>query len=132
MICHMAITGLSCIFPTPDMRRTAAFYQEKCGFRAEFYLQCEQPHVCLYRDEVEIILTHSENKAVVPNRELYGTGYDAYLYADQLRALQDTMTKAGVILVQPLHSTDYLNSEFVIEDCDRRWLAFGHKELART
>lgn len=124
----MAITGLSCIFPTPDLKRTAAFYQDKLGFRADFYLQCEQSHVCLYRDEIEIILTHSARQKAAPNRDVHGTGYDAYLYADQLQDLQDTLTRAGVTLIQPLHRTDYLNLEFVIEDCDRRWLAFGHKE----
>ena len=112
----MAITGLSCIFPTPDLKRTAAFYQDKLGFRADFYLQCEQSHVCLYRDEIEIILTHSARQKAAPNRDVHGTD------------LQDTLTRAGVTLIQPLHRTDYLNLEFVIEDCDRRWLAFGHKE----
>ncbi|MCK9251226.1 MAG: VOC family protein [Clostridiales bacterium] len=127
----MAITGLSCIFPTADMKRTAAFYQDKLGFRVVFHLQCEQPHVCLYRDEVEIILIHAVKQEIVPNRELYGTGYDAYLYADQLQDLQDALTRAGVTLIQPLHHTDYQNHEFVIEDCDRRWLAFGHKKSGR-
>lgn len=124
----MELLGSSCIFPTPDIQRTAAFYQEKLGFRAVAYLESDQPHICLYRDGVEIILTQADSAAVKPNRILYGYGYDAYLYTCSQAALQETFRAAGVKLVKPLARTDYGNTEFVLEDIDGRWLAFGLKE----
>lgn len=72
----MKMIGLSCIFPCNDIRKTAEYYESRLGFKTVVYLQCEQPHICIYKDNIEIILTQS-NCRVVPNRELYGYGYDA-------------------------------------------------------
>lgn len=57
------------VFPTLDMRRTAAFYEEKLKFRVVEYLDAAEPHVCLYRDSTEIILTLSNGQKVIPNYE---------------------------------------------------------------
>ncbi|WP_223868940.1 hypothetical protein [Paenibacillus sp. UASWS1643] len=61
-----------------QMKRTAQFYEEKMGFRVVEYLDAAEPHICLYPDLTEIILTQSNGQKVIPNRELYGYGYDAY------------------------------------------------------
>ena len=123
----MAIKGLSCIFPVPDIERTAAYYADKLGFRAVAYLDCKEPHICLYRDESEIILLQANTGSVTPNRALYGYGYDAYLYTENQEALQKEFVENGVAIARPLCTTDYQNKEFVVEDCDGRWLAFGIK-----
>lgn len=52
----MSIRGLSCIFPVANIRKTTEYYVSKLGFRAVEYLECKEPHVCLYRDDLEIIL----------------------------------------------------------------------------
>ena len=52
----MELTGLSCIFPVPDIRKTARFYTDRLVFRAVDYVECEEPHIFLYRDKTEIIL----------------------------------------------------------------------------
>ena len=65
------------IFPVGDINKTANYYVS-LGFRAVYYLESSQPHVCLYRDTTEIILTKSKNDSIVPNRECHGYGYDAY------------------------------------------------------
>ena len=123
----MAISGLSCIFPVPDIERTAEFYVRCMGFRAVKYLDCAEPHICLYRDGAEILLLRA-GREVLPNRELYGYGYDAYLYTDAQDALEREMRAAGVRIVRALNTTDYGNREFVAEDADGRWLAFGRKQ----
>lgn len=123
----MALLGLSCVFPVPGLKATARFYADKLGFRAVGYLGCAEKHVCLYRDGVEIILLQAAGE-VVPNRRLYGYGYDAYLYAADQGALEAEFSARGVKIVRPLATTDYQNREFVIEDLDGRWLAFGLKE----
>lgn len=123
----MSIKGLSCIFPVPNIKKTEEFYVSCLGFRAAEYLECEQPHICLYKDEIEMILLEANTDHIYPNRELYGYGYDAYLYTDDGEALEDEFRSRGVKIIKSSNLTDYQNHEFVIEDCDGRWIAFGRK-----
>ncbi|WP_186333707.1 VOC family protein [Paenibacillus xylanexedens] len=116
------------VFPTLDMKRTAQFYEEKMGFRVVEYFDAVEPHICLYRDLTEIILTQSNGQKVIPNRELYGYGYDAYFITKNQEELQQELINADVKIVRDLNHTDYNNKEFVIEDVDGRWIAFGIKQ----
>jgi catechol 2,3-dioxygenase-like lactoylglutathione lyase family enzyme len=122
------ILTLICIFPCRDIENTAKFYTEKLGFRAVPYLDVAEPHICLYRDKVEIVLTKTGGRPFRPNHESYGNGEDAYFITDTQAELQDEFKEKGVKIVRPLRVTDYQNREFIIEDCDGRWLAFGIKE----
>lgn len=124
----MELTGLSCIFPVPDILKTARFYTDSLGFRAVEYEECEEPHICLYRDKTEIILLKANTDRVFTNRELYGYGYDAYLYTSEMEELEKQLRRNRVKIARPLSMTDYKNREFVIEDIDGRWIAFGRKE----
>lgn len=123
----MSLRGLSCIFPVPDIKKTAEYYVEKLGFRAVEYLECQEPHICLYRDDAEIILLQANTNQVLPNRTLYGYGFDAYLYTEDQELLEKEFVDKGVNFARRLNITDYQNKEFVIEDIDGRWLAFGLK-----
>lgn len=116
-----------CVFPTPDIIKTADYYELHMGFRAVRYLDAREPHICLYRDATEIILTQTNGQKVIPNRELYGYGYDAYFITKNHEELQEELMNSGVKIIRSLESTDYNNKEFVIEDIDRRWIAFGIK-----
>lgn len=129
----MSIMGSSCIFPVPDIKKTEKYYVDYLGFSAKEYLNHNEPHICLYRDKVEIILLqansrNSSNGKVFPNRVLYGYGYDAYIYTDEQEKLESEFLSKNVNIVRPLSLTDYKNRELVIEDIDGRWLAFGLKE----
>lgn len=117
-----------CVFPSPDIEKTADFYTEVMGFRAVRYLNAKEPHICLYRDHTEIILTSANTDRVFPNRILYGYGYDAYFITNNQQALQDELTEKGAKIVRPLQKTDYQNREFVAEDIDGRWIGFGIKK----
>ena len=114
------------IFPTPDLHKTGAFY-ETLGFRAVYYLESSEPHVCLYRDAIEIVLTKSMNDTVIPNRVNHGYGYDAYFIAEEQRELEQEFMNLGIPIVRSLATTDYDNNEFVFEDVDGRWIAVGNK-----
>ncbi|BFH59974.1 VOC family protein [Paenibacillus azoreducens] len=116
-----------CVFPTLDIIKTAEYYEQHMGFRAVRYLDAREPHICLYRDATEIILTQTNGQKVIPNRELYGYGYDAYFITKNHEELQEELMNSGVKIIRSLESTDYNNKEFVIEDIDRRWIAFGIK-----
>ena len=123
----MGLMELSCIFPATDIKKTAEFYVSCLGFRAVEYLECKEPHICLYRDKIEILLLQAKTEKIFPNRELYGYGYDVYLYTDDQEKLEKELREKGVKIVKTLNVTDYNNKEFVIEDIDGRWLAFGKK-----
>lgn len=114
------------IFPSPDIHKTADYYVS-LGFRAVYYLNSTEPHICLYRDSIEIVLTQSKQDKYVPNREVHGYGYDAYFVAVQQHDLEQELVYLGVKMVRPLSTTDYKNKEFVFEDVDGRWIAVGNK-----
>ena len=124
----MRLYASHCVFPTPDIHKTAEFYAGKFGFRQVDYLDAKEKHICLYRDGVEFILTQANTQRVFPNRELYGYGEDAYVITESQQELQDEFEKKGVNITQRLHKTDYHNLEFTIEDVDGRWICFGIKE----
>ena len=123
----MSLRGLSCIFPVADIDKTTEFYELKLGFKAVRYMECSEPHICLYRDDAEIILLKANTDSVTPNRALYGYGYDAYLYTANQELLEEEFSQKGVKFVKHRNVTDYNNKEFVVEDIDGRWLAFGLK-----
>src|SRR5690625_2462054 len=118
-----------CIFPTNHIIKSANFYEQKMGFKAVHYLNAKEPHICLYHDTTEIILTKSNTEEVIPNRKLYGYGYDAYFITKNQKELQEEFINANVKIVRPLEDTDYGNKEFVVEDIDGRWIAFGIKHV---
>lgn len=115
------------IFPTPNIKRTAEFYIKNLEFNAVEYLNCAEPHICLYKDDIEIILTDSKGKSVITNREQYGYGYDAYIIVDNQEELQKEFDSKSLKIVKRLSVTDYNNKELVLEDVDGRWLGFGVK-----
>ena len=123
----MRIMGLSCIFPVPNIKKTAEFYVSKLEFRAVEYLECRESHICLYKDNIEIILLLGNTDKVLPNRNLYGYGYDAYLYTENQELLEKEFIAKGVKIINALNMADYQNKELVVEDIDGRWLAFGLK-----
>ena len=115
------------IFPTPDINKTAEYYKY-IGFRADYYLESIEPHVCLYRDGIEIVLTKSIKEKFIPNRIFHGYGYDAYFITNEQRELANELINLGINIVRPLSKTDYNNKEFVFEDIDGRWIAVGNKD----
>ena len=102
------IHSILAVFPTPNIEETARFYHEVMGFTAVNYLSVKEPHICLYRDDVEIVLTEACSERVYTNRELYGYGEDAYFVADDLEALQEEFAANGANIVRPLQLTDYI------------------------
>lgn len=114
------------IFPSASIEATRSFY-EAIGFRSESHLDSDQPHVCLYRDAIELVLTRSTRGEIVPNREAHGYGYDAYFIASELDSIHGELKRKGVKFVKELNLTDYANREFVFEDNERRWIAVGRK-----
>lgn len=119
----MSILGSSCIFPAPDIRKTAHFYAAAFGFQAVEYPEAKESHICLYKDQAEIILLKAKTDRIMPNRVLYGYGYDAYLYVDNPAQWEQKLMAKGINIIRSTMVTDYQNKELVVEDLDGRWLA---------
>jgi hypothetical protein len=115
------------IFPSSDIDAATRYY-EGLGFRAVPYLGAAEPHVCLYRDSIEIILTKSKLASIVPTRETHGYGLDAYFISEDQAGLYRELRERGVKIVKGLDMTDYGNREFIFEDLERRWIAIGKKK----
>lgn len=115
------------IFPTPNIRKTADFYVKKLGFNAVEYLNSKELHICLYKDDIEIVLTDSKGQRVITNHELYGYGYDAYVVVYDPEELQKEFENLCLKIIRRLSVTDYNNKELILEDVDGRWIAFGVK-----
>jgi|GEM_PF-149435 len=122
------IYSILAIFPTPNIEKTSEFYVNVMGFRAVEYLDVEEPHICLYRDKIEIVLLKANTDKVHTHRELYGYGEDAYFITDEQETLLNEFKGKGAKIVRELWLTDYNNREFIVEDIDGRWLVFGIKE----
>jgi hypothetical protein len=115
------------IFPSAAFLETKEFY-ERIGFRAVCYLESTQPHICLYKDTVEIILTESKLEKISPNRDVHGYGYDAYFISTDPESFYRVVKSENIKIVEELNRTDYGNREFVFEDNEGRWIAVGCKE----
>jgi len=115
------------IFPSSAFLKTKEFY-EQIGFRAVCYLDSNQPHICLYRDSIEIILTKSHLDKIRPNRDVHGYGYDAYFISTDQTDLYYEIKRKDIKIIKELILTDYSNKEFIFEDNEGRWIAIGCKE----
>lgn len=124
----MTFRSLSCIFPCRNITQTAAWYEEKLGFVRKDHLHLSEPHICLYKDGTEVILLKT-GQEVIPNRILYGYGYDVYFYVADQDSLYEEYLQKGVKIVKELRLSDYDNRQFVIEDPEGRHLAFGLKQI---
>lgn len=112
----------------PDLKKSRDFYVKKLSFEPVEYLNTKEPHICLYKDDVEIILMQSKCAKIIPNREMHGYGYDGYfIVKDGIDNLYENLLKNDVKIIRELQITDYNNKEFVIEDIDGRWICFGAK-----
>ena len=117
-----------CVFPVPNLVKTATYYEDYLRFKSIHWMDATEPHICIYRDGIEIILTQANSSRVFPHRELYGYGYDAYFITLEQDLLEAELIAAGVKIVRELSKTDYHNREFVFEDIDGRWIGVGCKE----
>lgn len=113
--------------PTVNLEKTSNYYEKILNFKAVKYLQVIHTHVCLYRDDVEIILIQSRLRKIHLNRILHGTGYDGYFTTKDVESFYKEMITKKAKIIKHLNQTDYGNFEFIIEDIDERWIAIGLK-----
>ena len=113
------------IFPVPDLMKTAAFYEDKLGFRAMHDMNTKESRVILTRDDILLILVQSSVNKVFPNRDLYQTTLDAYFTTEEPDLLQAEFMASEVYIVRPIGVSDSSAREFIFADCDGRWIGVG-------
>ena len=125
---HAKVVNAVIVFVVPDAQRTAYYYRDVLGFRVVEHFDKEEKFAALYRDEIEMIVVQSRFGDVVPNRERYGAGYDAYIdpeHIEDVDALYKEWTEKGAKIVSPPSLTPYGCYEFVLEDIDGRRIGIG-------
>ncbi len=116
------------VFVAPDVRKTAAYYQDVMGFRVVEHYDKAERFAALYRDAVEIVVVQAKHGKVVSNRVRYGAGYDAYLDPEDVKGvdlLYADLREKGATIASPPAATAYGSYEFVVEDIDGRLIGIG-------
>jgi len=120
------IRQIAPVFPTTDIPRTLAYYQDKLGFECLGTWRDPPVYAIVARDQHAIHLRCAEPPTANPKKyadELL----DAYLFVDDADALHAEYVAKGVDLARELGNMPWHSREFVIKDCDGRLLAFGSK-----
>ncbi len=104
-----------CVFPVPDVERTAQWYRRCLG--------CDATRtgdgIALSSAGVDILLTPTDGSPVRPNRMIYGGGSDALIRVRDIEALERALMAQGVSIPRALDGDG-----FTAEDADGRWLRF--------
>ncbi len=118
---------LSCaiVLVTPDVKKTAEYYNEVLGFRVVEHFDHEEKFAACYRDNVEIVLVESQKGLVKSNKAKYGAAYDAYLVPEDVDAFYEELMKNGAKIFNPPAMNAYGSYEFKVEDIDGRILGIG-------
>ena len=122
------LDNAAAVFITPDVRRTALYYDEVFGFTVVEHYDAEEPFAAIYRDSVEILLVQAKRGEFQPNAVRYGAGFDIYLDPDTVEGVDSMfaeLTAKGARIVREPAMTPYGTYEFVVEDVDGRLIGIG-------
>ena len=119
------IRGIAPVFLVADVVRAAAYYTDKCGFKAVGFWG-DPPTFCIAeRDSIRIMLNQVDaGDRIHPNSSFNGR-YSAYFCvndADELFA--EFKSNGAEIVCEPSNET-YGMREFQVRDVDGHLLAFG-------
>lgn len=112
-------------FLVADAVAAAEFYRDKLGFEVEFTLGEPWTFAAVIRSGICIYLKQIDGPE--PSRQFKAEGghYDAYIFTTDVKALYQEYTDNGVIFLQPLETTDYGTTEFLIQDPYGYLIRFG-------
>ena len=114
------------VFYCREPLKTAAFYEDRLGFKSVHLDDEDMPHIRLSRDNIEIILASLPEGAgaMVP------PGYALYIYVSEPMLLQMELNNNGVKILKTLAESDtsmHTNREFVFEDIDGRRICVSQR-----
>src|ERR1700757_4206403 len=118
------IRQIAPLFFTADIRTTLAYYKMKLGFECLGTWQDPPVYAIVARDQHAIHFRCSEPPQANPHKfadELL----DAYLFVEDADAIYAEYAPRGVEFTRNPANMPWHSREFVVKDCDRRFLAFG-------
>ena len=122
------LVNVAPVLPTPDVRRTAAYYRDALGFKVVEHYDAEEAFATLYRDSVELVLIQTRHGDVQSNTARYGVGFDVYIDPETVEAVdsiyEELQARGAKTLGEPA-MTEYGSYEFVVEDVDGRLIGIG-------
>ena len=120
------LTGSAPILFVKDVAVSANYYRDKLGFTYDQFWG-DPPGFCiLERDNYHIMLARAKGEThIVPHNALLDGMWDIYFWVDDSPALCADTNERGAIIQTELHDTGYGCREFVVEDIDGYWIAFG-------
>jgi catechol 2,3-dioxygenase-like lactoylglutathione lyase family enzyme len=113
-------------FPVANVEQSAAFYEQKLGFRIEYAAGSPLQFALCNRDGFAIMLRRvAQPESIVPSEQQGGT-WDAFFWVDDAQALHAELSAKGVDVVYgPLIQQAYHMKEFAVRDLDGHVLGFG-------
>jgi len=113
-------------FPVANLEQSAAFYEQKLGFRVEYAAGSPRQFAICSRDGFAIMLRRvSQPELIVPNEKQGGT-WDAFFWVNDAQALHtEFIAKSVDVVYGPLIQEAYQMKEFAIRDGDGHVLGFG-------
>lgn len=113
-------------FPVANVEQSAAFYEQKLGFRTDYAAGSPLQFAICSRDGFAIMLRRvSQPELIVPSEKQGGT-WDAFFWVDDAQALHAELSAKGVEIVYgPLIQEAYHMKEFAVRDHDGHVLGFG-------
>lgn len=113
-------------FPVANVEQSAAFYEQKLGFRCEYAAGNPQQFAICSRDGLAIMLRRVADPARIVPSEKQGGTWDAFFWVDNAVALHEELKSKGAEIVYgPLIQEAYHMKEFAVRDSDGHVLGFG-------
>lgn len=109
-----------------DVAKAAAFY-EQLGFESHG-LWGEPPEFAIVqRGDVTVAFARSRNAGALPLNQ----GWAAYIYVDDIDAVQREFVESGVLHMSELCDREYGCRDFTVTDLDGHQLGFGQDLSAK-
>jgi len=119
------LLGIAPVLLVADIKKSAAFWQEKLGFAGEFYGEPTN-FAIMSRDRVRVMLALVPNGAkIVPNWHVVPSGNTAYIWVDDVDAMYAEVLSRGTGIDFTIYNTPWGTREFGVQDPAGHDIAFG-------
>lgn len=123
------IQAVACVLVVSDIHRSAAFYQEKLGFRVEQIWGDPPGFAIADAPGGAIMLKQSVSEADAgttrPNHKEVGDLWDAYIWVKNLEPVLADLKNRGTEVTEPFE-TVYGCTEMTVNDPDGYIICFGY------
>ena len=119
-------TGLAPQFVVADVQKTAEYYRDKLGFEILGYFKEPPVYAMVRRGNAEIHFGKSDSEKVQMNENVRrGLGTDAYIFVNDITALERELVDNGVDIIEGPVKRIYNCVEITVKDCNGFQLVFG-------